>query len=271
MQIINDFFILSVDQKYESTQTKAGLTTLNTAHQNDTEIERFANKRIYGYVESVPVNFTRSVLDLVDPGVPAPRAYVSGEYIERKIRAGYKTMSREFYSCSTWEGFKKITIADIAAQCDIRRGDKVYFGEWVTEPDNSLGPHGKRELYKAGCNEIICSVRDGEIIMQGNWCLVEPNVDTWEDISIPTPVVVNGKPLTNPDGSIRMRPKEEWIVKKSQPENKPLEAFMRHFTPFCDLQEGDKIIYAQGANWPVTVERKEYLAIQQGDILCKCV
>lgn len=270
MQIINDFFILSVDQKYESSLTKQGLVTLNTAHQNDTEIERFANKRIHGYVESCPINFTRQVLDLVDPGAAAPRAYVSGDYIAAKARAGYK-MNHEFYSCSTWEGFKRITVADIAAKCDIQRGDKVYFGEWVTEPDNELGKHRGRTLYKAGCNEIICSVRDGSIIMQGDWCLVEPNVETWEDISIPTPFVMNGQPLTNPDGSIRMRPKEEWIVKKSQPENKPLEAFMRHFSPFCDLQQGDKIIYNYGANWPMKVEGVEYFAVLKEDVLCKCV
>jgi hypothetical protein len=94
-------------------------------------------------------------------------------------------------------------------------------------------------------------------------------METWAEISIPTPVVVNGKPLTNPDGSIRYRPKEEWIVKKSQPENKPLEAFMKHFSPFCDLQVDDKIIYSYGANWPVTVEGKKYLAIKGEDILCK--
>lgn len=270
MRIINDFFILSVDQKYESSVTKSGLTTLNTAYQNDEVIERFANKRLYGFIESVPIVYTRSIIDLVDPGTPAPRMYISGDYIESKAKRGYKIDNRS-YSCATWEGFKTITIADIATKCDIRRGDKVYFDPGVTEPDNSLGPFGKRELYKAGCNEIICSIRDGEIIMQGDWCLVEPNVETWEDISIPTPVILNGKPMTNPDGSVRMRTKEEWIVKKSQPENKPLEAFMRYFSPFCDLQQGDKIIYNYGANWPVKVEGVEYFAVQRDDILCKSV
>jgi co-chaperonin GroES (HSP10) len=270
MQIINDFFMISVDQKYESSKTKSGIITLNAAHQNNEEVERFEKKRIYGMVETCPINFSHQVVELVDPGVPAPRAYVGSDHIEAKAKAGHK-MSREYYSCSTWDGYETITMADIAAKSDIRRGDKVYFGEWVTEPENELGKHGKRELYKVLPNEIICTVRDGEIIMQSDWCLVEPNMETWEENMIPTPVVVNGKPLTNPDGSIRYRPKEEWIVTKTQPEHKPLEAFMRHFTPFCELEEGDKIIYNQGANWPVIVEGKEYFAVQQGDVLCKVV
>jgi co-chaperonin GroES (HSP10) len=268
MQIINDFFMISVDQKYESTKTKAGILTLNTAHQNNEEVERFEKKRVYGFVETCPLNFTYKIVDLVDPGVPAPRMYIGSDYIEEKAKAGHK-MSQEYYSCATWDGFDTITTADIAAKCDIRRGDKVYFGEWVTEPDNELGKHKGRQLYKAEVIDIICSIRDGEIIMQGDWCLVEPNLETWEEISIPTPVVVNGKPLTNPDGSVRMRPKEEWIVKKSQPENKPLEAFMRHFSPFCDLEVGDKIIYNFGANWPMKIEGKDYLVVKQEDVLCK--
>lgn len=270
MIIINDFFVVSVDQKYESSVTKSGILTFNTAHQNDEVIERFEKKRIYGRIESIPLQFGNHAIDLIDPGVAHPRKYISSEYIEAKVKMGHK-MGREYYSNSTWGNFDVITTSDIAQKCDVRRFDKVYFSESVTEPDNFLGRHKGNDLYKLAVTEIICTVRMGSIRMQGGWCLVEPNVETWEDISIPTPFVVNGKVLTNPDGSTRYRPKDEWIVKKSQPEAKPLEAFMRHFNPFNELNEGDRVIYEYGANWPVTVEGKEYLAIQERDILCKIV
>lgn len=101
-------------------------------------------------------------------------------------------------------------------------------------------------MYKIGVNEIICTVRDGEILMQGDWCLVKPEMETWQEITT-----------------------KAGIIKKPNPEAKQLRGFMCHMQHIEGLEVGDKIIYVKGANWTIKVEGKEYYAIQKQDIICK--
>lgn len=246
MQILKDFFMMTVDQRYESSISPSGIITLNTAWVNDETIERFDNKRIYGRIEACPVGFSDQVVELVDPGFPNPRKYISGEYIEEKVNRGYWKMNNNFYTCTTFEKHDTVTCADIAEKCDIRRFDKVYFDPRVTEPENRLGSHNGKELYKIRVDQIICTVRDGEILPQGEWCLVEPDMEDWSEIMSP-----------------------KGIYMKPRPEAKHLRGIMRHFQHRDDIREGDKIIYMKGADWLLKIEGKKYYAIEAQDILAK--
>src|SRR5690606_7187283 len=112
------------------------------------------------------------------------------------------THGQQDYYPSTFDEYEVITVRDVAELTDIRVNDRVYFDEKVTEPDNLLGKINGLELYKCRIDEVICVVRavmtpvynpkgdrvirhdaSKAIIMQGGWVLVEPNMETWEEIT----------------------------------------------------------------------------------------
>lgn len=241
--------MMTVDQRYESTISPSGIITLSTAWVNDTTVERFEYKRCYGRIEACPSGFSDKTAELIDPGAPWPRKHISGEYIEQKVKMGYTDYHHKrenYYCCAGMDSYDAVTMADIAKNCDIRRFDKVYFDARITEPKNMLGMHQGRELYKINVNEIVCVVRDGEILVQGNWNLVEPEMETWESITT-----------------------KAGIIKKPAPEAVALIGKMAYMQHREDLSVGDRIIYYRGANWTIKVEGKEYYAIEHQDILAK--
>lgn len=246
MQIFEDSFMMTIDMRYEVSVSEAGIISLSSAWVNDQTAERFEHKRIYGTIVAPPVGFSNKVLELMDPGYPTPKAYISGEYIEAKLKSGNRKYGKEYYSCAGFDEFEKVTMADWAANTDIRMFDKVYFDPRVTEPENLLGYHERKEMYKIQVDEIICSVRDGKIITQGEWCLVEADMETWQEIRT-----------------------ERGIYKKPAPEAKQLRGIMRHFKEREGLEEGDTIVFVHGSDWNMKVEGKTYYAIQNSDIICK--
>lgn len=274
MRIVNDYFMVQVDQKYESTKTKSGVITLDTAHINDTTIERYANKRIYGKVLAVPRRFSDSVIELIDPGSPPPRKYMSGEMIQNKLNQGYKDYSNRNYNCSTFDDFESVTMADRAETLDVQRFDKVYFDPRMTEDFNLLGSFKGNFLYKCHIDSIICVVRKGRIIPQGKWCLVEPDMESWDDILIPIPVVgADGKAMVDDQGNPVMKPKEQWLATKAQPKARALRGFIR-YPRQPKLNDGDRIVYAKMASdtdgeWLMKIEDKEYYVIEQQDVIAK--
>lgn len=246
MQIINDYYMVTVTSRYESTKSPSGIIMLNAAVMHDENIDRFQYKRIYGRVEMVPLRYTQTPVEIKDPGFPAPKKHISGEQLEAQYRSGLKKLNKNYYSAAGFDEYELLTKADIARDTDIRRLDKVYFDPRATEPENLIGTHQHREMYMISVEEIICVVREGEILVQGQWCLVEPDMESWEDI-------------TTPSG----------IIKKPRPEAKYLRGIMRHFQHRDDLKEGDHVIYHVGADWLVTIEGKKYYSIERNDIVCK--
>lgn len=245
MQIISDFFMMSVDSLYESSVNKEGILTLASSWVNDKTIERFGHKRVYGKIEAVPLTFTDRVVELIDPGFPNPKVYISGEYIGQQIKKGLK-YDKNYYSCAGCDGYGVTTMADVAKNCDIRRGDRVYFDPIVTEPDNYLGPHGKGHLYKVYPSDIVCVVRDGEILMQNDWCLLSPVKETMEDI-------------TTASG----------IMMKSAPGAKYLQGRIQHFRDIPGMNKGDLVLHFPGLNWLFLVEGREYYAVQSEFIIAR--
>lgn len=109
------------------------------------------------------------------------------------------------------------------------------------------------------------------VAMIGSYVFVEPDIESWEDISIPTPEVFNGKKLLNPDGSVRMKPKEQWIVTKKMPEEKYLRGWVR----FCGsplkgdrefLRPGMYVYFQRFANTKLTFEGFDYFRMRQRHI-----
>lgn len=245
MQIIYDHYMMTVDQRYESTVSPLGIITLNTAWVNDETIERFENKRVYGRIEACPAGFSDQIVDLIDPGCPNPKKYIGGEHIHKKRMQGYAKYDKRYYSCTTFEEWDAVTCADWAEKTDIRRFDRVYFDHRVTEPENRIGSHNGQELYAIRVDNIICSVRDGEIIMQGEWNLVELDMETWDEIKTPRGIYI-----------------------KPAPEAKALRGIMRHFNR-KDLEVGDKVVFNRGSDWTMKVEGKTYYAIENQDIVAK--
>ena len=247
MQIFRDYFMMTVDQRYESSIGPDGIITLNSAWIHSEAEERFYHKRIYGRVEACPMEFSDMTIDLIDPGFPTPKKYISGEYIDHKIALGYKDYTREGnYCCAGFDDYERISSADWAKNCDIRRFDRIYFDPKVTEPQNMLGKHNGGELYKIRVDEIICVVRHGQIIAQGEWLLVEPDMETWDEITMPS-----------------------GIIRKPNPEARELRGIVRHFTGRNDIKVGDVVIHEMGANWSIEVEGKKYYALQNIDVVAK--
>lgn len=246
MQILNDYFMVLVDQLYETSVTDEGIITLAASWVNSQAEERYIHKRIYGDVIGVPRNFTDTKYDVIDHGYPDPKMHISGELIQNYINAGYKHYDRQSYSVAGCDGFEPLTLADWAKNTDIQLGDKVYFDPRVTEPHNMLGVFQKKQFFKVRVDEIMCVVRRDELIMQGDWCLTEPIEESWESIR-----TASG------------------LYKKPHPDKVYMQGKLKHFRNRTDVQKNDIIIHRPGMDWRLKVQGKEYYAIQNVDIIAK--
>lgn len=212
----------------------------------DSSFDPQRHVRTYGEVVSVPKHLDRFPISQKHKGLPA-------------------------YHDSPAFSFKYLS--DIAQE--IKVGDRIYFHFNTIRPDNLIKTEvedSKKVYYfKVKYDQILCTVRDGVIIPIGSYTLIEPDMETWEDISVPTYSNIKGK-----DGKPMLKPKEQWLVKKVAPGAKYLLGFVRHVgTPLkgteCDVQAGDRIIYRRMADWRNIVEGKEYYAILHRHIVGKFV
>lgn len=253
MTFYQDYIVFVIDKRYED-QGNSGIIKINTAWINEEESERFSHKRLYGEVISVPKVFSDARVKAIDPGLPTPKVCVDHDWIQDKRNRGYTNHSRRDHYPSTFDGYEFITMADIAKLSDVRVGDRIYFDEKTTEPENYLGKHNGKESFKILLSDIFCVVRDEDagpyvkktIIPQGGWALIEPDMETWEDIKT-----------------------KSGIIKKPSPEAKSLLGFIRHIRQRPDMTVGTKIIYVRDADWTIKVEGKDYYAIHEDDILCE--
>lgn len=247
MKILHDSYIVAIDQKYESTVSKSGILSLNTAYMNDEAEDRHASKRVYGTVMQCPAMFSDISVSLVNTGNPPAHGYIGHDLIQAKSNAGYSLRALPAYYPSTFEGYEMITMKDVAKKVDVQLGDRVYFAYNVTEPENFLGKNQKgHELYRVQVDMVYAVVRDGVILMQGGWVLVEPEMETWEEIKTPS-----------------------GIYKKPRPEAKYLLGKVKHIQEHDALSPGDRIMYMHDADAPMKVEGVDYYCMHISEILCK--
>ena len=112
-----------------------------------------------------------------------------------------------------------------------------------------------------------------KVLMVGSYVFVEPDMETWEDISIPIPVIMDGKVMVNPDGSTRMKPKEHWLVTKSMPSERYLRGWVRYCgTPLTGDKEfvrpGMYVFFQRFADTKIRFEGFDYFRMRQRHILC---
>lgn len=262
MQLIRDYYLIYIDQLFESSTTKSGIITSNTAVVNEETEERSAHKRRYGIVLEVPAGFSDESVMFIDPGLPAPKAYISHEYIQSKRNAGHRAGKRNYdekmYQPCMFNHYESITCADIGKMVDIKAGERVYFTENATERERFMGRHNDGFMYAVRVDEIQAAVRESpifegyssfkkkRIIMQGGWVLVKVNMETWQDITTPSGVIM-----------------------KVAPEAIPLQGTIVEVSHRPDLKPGDKILFECEADAPCTVEGQEYVIMRDEDVLVK--
>jgi co-chaperonin GroES (HSP10) len=246
MTILEDAYIVLVDKQYESTESAAGIISMNTAYIDPQEEGRHQHKRVYGQVLACPSRFSDKVVNLIDIGMPPPSNFIGHEYIQSKSSQGMSLSALPSYCPSTFEGYPEVTVADIAKNTDIQRFDRVYFDYLCTSDQNYLGDHQGSPMYRIDVDKIFAAIRKGDIIMQAGWTLVEPDMEDWEDIKTPS-----------------------GIYKKPSPEAKHLLGFVRHMQPRTDLSIGDRIVYINDADAPLKVEGKDFYCMHRSEILCR--
>lgn len=247
MRYTTDYIVFKTDALYKD---KMGMFYLDTA------FDSARHTKNWGIVVSVPKRLSadRNLMTKGN-GIPAP-TYDVEEMMEVKH------------------------LSDV--EMVIEPGDKVYFHyntiqNIIREPHRVLKEvieEGKKWYYvRLRYDQVFCAVRGGEIIPVASWVFVRPDMESWDDILIPVPVIgANGKPILNHDGTPKMKPKEQWLAVKSMPDKKYLLGFVEAIgAPLkghvCDMKAGDKIVYTKFADFVVQVEGKDYFLIKQGNIL----
>lgn len=169
---------------------------------------------------------------------------------------------------------------------EVKIGDRIYFH---FNTIMRLGANIVREIMEPGTSKVIewwfkvrydsvlCAVREGKIIPIGSYVLVEPDMESIEDILIPIAVMgADGKPLRHPDGSPVLQTKDKWLQKKVAPSAKPLRGWVRHIgSPLegdvCELQVGQMIYYRPNADWQNNIEGTDYYLIRQKHIIGRVI
>lgn len=277
VEILQDYFTIAIESRYNERKTKSGIILLNAAWIDDQDMDRYEHKRIYGEILSVPQVFSSQGYRAVDDGMPTYRKFVGHDDIVDRINRGYTNHNDKTYYPSTFDQYDVVTMADIAKQVDVKVGDRAYFMPQVTEDDNYLGKENGKEIYKVCVTDIFCVVRitndkkgrlewSGEIssevdfipdpkgdivvssptiLMQGEWVLVKPNMETWNEITT-----------------------KSGIITKVAPDKKWLEGIVS-YTRHNHMEPGDKIMYLPNADCEVTVEDEKYFVMPAQDIMGK--
>lgn len=260
MQLLRDYYLVLVDQVFESGLTPSGVITSNSAAIHEWQEDRGEFKKRYGTVIALPASFSEGHVMMVDPGLPAPRKFVGHEYIMAMRKGGYMNRDRSNYYPSTFEKYEEVTCAEVAQKVDVKVGEKIYFDEKATEEERFMGMHEGKRMYSIRVNEILCVIREVKpfpgmkkqkrIIMQGGWVLLKPNMEAWEDIEIP---LTNGQVLYG----------------KAAPGNRPLQGFVKSVNHRTDLKAGDLVYFLKDADAPITIEGEEYTCMWEDEVIAK--
>lgn len=210
---------------------------------------------------------------VIDPTFePARHVRIYGEVVSLPFELTNFPITQEYRGLPSYgveSPFRYKFLNDIEQELEI--GDRIYFHFNTVKQHNFVqvdGVHPDRVWYiKVRYDQIICAVRKGQIIPIGGYVLVDPDFESWEDISIPT-----YSDLLGEDGKQILKPKSQWLVKKSAPQYKYLLGFVRHIgSPLrgdkCEVKQGQKIVYKPNADWTVRVEDRDYFVIKQRHIV----
>lgn len=219
--------------------------------------------RVYGTVIQLPVEMGMGVVSMSSPGMPgygAIRIYKDHDM---------DSPSHAFYKIGGTTKYK--FMCDIAPE--VEEGDLIYFRWPVLNKKENLIAKTRSEpfefIFKVPYDQIICVVRNGKIIPIGTHVLVDPEMETFKEILVPTYYDTPGA-----DGKPVERPESEWIMKKAFPENKQKQGVVAHVgKPFLGevayIKEGMRVILKLNIKNLYTIEGKKYIVIPQDKILAK--
>lgn len=200
--------------------------------------------RTYGEVVSVPLYLSKRPIMQEHRGTPAP---TDGSPFDYRFLCDVKM--------------------------EVQVGDRIYFHFNTVSMRNLVKEEGKHPhktwYFKVSYDQIICVVRDGQIIPIASYALVLPEYETWDDILHPT--YTN---LKDANGQFIPKPKDQWIQIKVKPEYHFLTAFVKYVgAPLgkdtCEIEPGQKIWYRKNADWINVIEGVEYFAVRQRHIIGK--
>lgn len=195
------------------------------------------NTRIYADVVAVPERVAGNITVAHDhPGFPVGDGYYSGGILKARK-----------------------TIDNIIPEVEV--GDRLYFDfDILGNMEYSTGTRLGDGYFAVRYDQIICTVRNGEIIMIGGWVLIDPQVEE------------NLLPVRDAQGNLL--PKERWIAKTPDPSTAvALHGTLRHIgKPLrcddpLDIEPGDRIIFSYYSEYKMVIEGKEYFCMKQRDIL----
>lgn len=242
MQIIHDYIIIKLDRLFD-VQEVGGLLTLNDAYVQPGERDRNVYKRIHGVVTSLPRGYTDSKIDPIDPGVPNHRIYVGHDVIQERVNEGYPWARDTHYHPGTTESFEFKTIEDVSRYISVRVNDKVYVHPNTMEEENALWKKDGEYYFRARIDEILCVVRDGELISQGQHVLLKPHMETEAEII---------------QGGLQIKPHAE---------AKPQQGFV-----VCAREEfcakGVLVFFIADADWLITIEGQPMYVMKEEEIMC---
>lgn len=240
--IIHDYCIIELDRLFD-VREESGLLTLNEAYVQPGERDRNIYKRIHGIVTAMPRGFSGQKIDPIDPGVPNHKIYVGHDIIAERINEGYPWARETHYYPGATESFEFKTIDDISRHVSVRVGDQIYVHPNTLEDENALWKKDGKYYFRARVDEIICAVRDGELVAQGEYVLLKPHMETEEDI------IRSG------------------IQMKLQAEAKPQQGFVLAARPeFCP--KGILVFFVYDADWLITIEGQPTYVMKEEEIMC---
>lgn len=183
--------------------------------------------------------------------------YSKEEMVDGKMKAFhyFKVMYELVYVSVRYEAMNNVT-----KEFNWHNEDKIK--EIVT-------PEGPRYIYTDAQGQD--HIYKKNIVPIGSWILVQPDMETWEDISIPTPEVINGKKLLDKRGQPIMKPKDQWIVIKKAPEERYLQGWVVYTGSALKgdkefLEEGMYVYFQKFMNTKIKVEGKDYFRMRQRHI-----
>lgn len=242
MTIIHDYCIIELDRLFD-VKEQSGLLTLNEAHVQPGERDRNIYKRICGIVTALPRGYTDLKIDPQDPGVPNHKIYVGHDIIAERANEGYPWTRETHYHPGTTESFEFKTISDVSQYIDVRVGDKIYVHPNTLEEENALWKKDGKYYFRVRVDEILCAVRDGELVAQGQYVMLKPHMETEDEI------IRSG------------------LLIKTQVEAKPQQGFVLCARPtFCP--KGILVFFMYDSDWLITIEGQPVYMMREEEVMC---
>ncbi len=257
MRSTNNYVFVSIEAEYkEKITSESGSLTLDLMSFDRVIVDKkddsvvynnLEHKKVCARVVAIPEKLTSDILSFQKyPGLPQPNRYVSHDMIQLH---GVQLLQ---YDCSLWEP-EYYRYCDIEQQVQVN--DLVYYHFLSIEEENRVKVAGEK-VYKIPYNNILCVVRDGQIIATSGHVLVEAIYpDNAVDIG------------NNVKGFIS----KSGIVTQIGVNYTMQEGIVKHVClPFkgdeiC-FAEGDHIVFKRFGDWIVNVEGKDYFIIKYNDI-----